>query len=809
LSFLNSTLFVPIAREELLSSARAAQLPFFRHRLITIAGVLLAALVISPATASATALPTTISENTTLTAAGSPYTGSSTTISEGVTVTAEPGALVKLTGTLTAKGTLDVNGTAEKPVVFTSSTNSAPGQWTGIVLQAGAGASSLSHAEVRYAKTGIAISGGISPEIVDSFIHHGSSVGVSVTAGGAPEIARNIVADNSSTGISYAYTGTSNQLKIHDNLVERNNSGGIRVSPSGTVALTHVHFGDNEVNDNGGQAIYFQGPTIPADIDENFLSGNAKNGIWVSGTVAESTTWQDRGYPFVSSGSHITVAEGATLTLEPGSTIKGDLRGVIVNGTLVADGTEEEPITFTSIKDDSVDGDTNGDGSATVPAPGNWTEIKFIAKGTGLVDHARIRYGGFFGPMVSVSCPCSAPPSITNSTLMHSQGGGISTGASSAKVTGNTIANNVGTGIYAGGGAPEIAFNEISSNARGIEYAASVSTTSGQINIHDNAVEENTSAGIRVNLNSSAPIQPVTLGGNTVVDTGAGNPGDAVFYSGATIPADIDENFLSGNAKNGIWVSGTVAESTTWQDRGYPFVSSGSHITVAEGATLTLEPGSTIKGDLRGVIVNGTLVADGTEEEPITFTSIKDDSVDGDTNGDGSATVPAPGNWTGIFYPSVASASLSHIAFHFAKSAIDIEYLDSMTISNSDFIHNEAAIEVAQTAENDPGLAALPCVPPWLSFILSSNNWFGEVEEAGYPTPSMDISSAVGAPLPEEYAPLFEAAASLGSISAPLYPGGDTVPFAIYSCPEIGIPPTVVTPVIVTSVPLGPWFPVP
>ncbi|HEX2097365.1 MAG TPA: right-handed parallel beta-helix repeat-containing protein, partial [Solirubrobacterales bacterium] len=158
----------------------------------------------------------------TLTAAGSPYTGTSTTISEGVTVTVEPGALVKLTGSLTSKGTLDVNGTAEAPAVFTSSADSAPGQWTGVVLQAGGGSSSLRHAEVRYAKTGVAISGGISPTVEYSYIHHASGVGIAATDG-SPEIAHNTVSDNANMAISYQ--SLTSQAKIHDNLVERNASG--------------------------------------------------------------------------------------------------------------------------------------------------------------------------------------------------------------------------------------------------------------------------------------------------------------------------------------------------------------------------------------------------------------------------------------------------------------------------------------------------------------------------------------------------------------------------------------------------------
>jgi hypothetical protein len=77
----------------------------------------------------ATSLPEKITENTTLTAAANPYTGSSVTIEAGVTVQVEPGVVVKVAGSsssLTVNGTLKAEGTAESPILFTSTTDNAP-----------------------------------------------------------------------------------------------------------------------------------------------------------------------------------------------------------------------------------------------------------------------------------------------------------------------------------------------------------------------------------------------------------------------------------------------------------------------------------------------------------------------------------------------------------------------------------------------------------------------------------------------------------------------------------------------------------
>ena len=77
----------------------------------------------APSLASATSLPSVISENTTLTPAANPYTGGST-IEPGVTLTVKPGA--RFVGAiLNIKGTLDAEGTVAEPIVFTEST----GHW--------------------------------------------------------------------------------------------------------------------------------------------------------------------------------------------------------------------------------------------------------------------------------------------------------------------------------------------------------------------------------------------------------------------------------------------------------------------------------------------------------------------------------------------------------------------------------------------------------------------------------------------------------------------------------------------------------
>ena len=112
------------------------------------------------------------------------------------------------------------------------------------------------------------------------------------------------------------------------------------------------------------------------------------------GTLVASQAWLAVNLHRVT--ADVTVPDGVTLTINPGAVLKFEAgQSLLVNagGRLSALGSLAEPIVFTSIRDDSAGGDTNGDGNASVPEAGDWPCL-YLHGGQGDLDHALFNYAG-------------------------------------------------------------------------------------------------------------------------------------------------------------------------------------------------------------------------------------------------------------------------------------------------------------------------------------------------------------------------------------------------------------------------------
>lgn len=144
--------------------------------------------------------------------------------------------------------------------------------------------------------------------------------------------------------------------------------------------------------------------------------------------LAVDETWGPEGSPYVLRGQ-LTVLPGVSLTLLPGTVVKfdGQTSRMVVYGQLLSLGRPDRRVVVTSVKDDAVAGDTNGDGDASVPARGDWWSLRFRQYDASsprlgsVIDYTDIRYGDYgsaiFCQTGMVDVDGGVPVTITNSSL--------------------------------------------------------------------------------------------------------------------------------------------------------------------------------------------------------------------------------------------------------------------------------------------------------------------------------------------------------------------------------------------------------
>jgi len=258
----------------------------------------------------------------------------------------------------------------------------------------------------------------------------------------------------------------------------------------------------------------------------------------VIGFISVDTTWTIANSPYYTLGN-VLVNEGITLTIEPGVTIEFDTgHKLIIDGTLIAQGTAEDTIRFTPME---------------TMEPGSWGGILFEYPSIGAIYDDDYNYLSgsilqycvveFAGPGVKGD---SASPFIDYCLISHNDGKGIDIsdvdvvviqnsiidnngyqagifieGVQFIKLTGNTVKNNNYRGICIFGENVDIDGNNVSGNLEGIYVESNTVTIRNNI-LTDNIFEVWASCnfqllggGIYVN-STNANIINNTLIGNKV-----------------------------------------------------------------------------------------------------------------------------------------------------------------------------------------------------------------------------------------------------------------------------------------------------
>jgi len=402
----------------------------------------------------------------------------------------------------------------------------------------------------------------------------------------------------------------------------------------------------------------------------------------ITSHITQDTTWTLQDSPYLVGGRSLPellkIAEGVTLTIEPGVIVKFHNpvynSGLRVEGTIKAEGTSEKPIIFTSYYDDEYGGDIFGGESdfqfcqenpgddSKCPQPGLWLGIQFSESSSGSVlDNVVIRYAG------DKSAITSAPSSEAAKAAIKAKDADIT-------LTNSVIENNLG-GLYLENSNSQI-INTIFKNH--LKYTCHspctkfdwdknkviyLNSSNAQIK---NSTFQNNLTGIYITNNS----QSVSLSGGPIIENNQFFNNDYPIWVQNSYP-QFSDNKMDSNYWNGIVLKSLKLNQDYTLGGDSVFINYEEHpfesIVVPEGYTLTIEPGTIIKTvyPAGGFTIKGTLIADGTEEKPIVFTSIYDDQYGGDTDGDNN-NEPRAGSWGQIiFTPTSRNSVLDYVIIRY------------------------------------------------------------------------------------------------------------------------------------------------
>ncbi|MBN2635568.1 MAG: right-handed parallel beta-helix repeat-containing protein [Prolixibacteraceae bacterium] len=552
-------------------------------------------------------------------------------------------------------GTLKAIGKYSKPVIFSSLNEleddldekslltSARGDWNSIQFSSTSVNNIFKNVEIRnggnYSSSMVSVD---QAQIsIDSCLFSNSSSSGIEVSGMNIEINHSSIQENNGDGLTI--TGF-NSVNLKNNHFSLNAENGIKVGEGTYLQLDSCYFSNNKKNgifwnserlgckinncdfeSNLLDGIYLFGSyTVnkPEFIDNNFTNnrypiqanisrinhdiilnnntgiGNYRNGLFLNGSIAGNISLHHQDdFPFII--GDFSVAETGVLNLLPGTILKFEesYYGMMMLGSIVARGNAVDPVIFTSIDDDSAGGDTNNNGEST---PEQWDWRINIVKNAGNIEFEN---------------------------CLFKYGSGIEATSDNVEITNCTFENFQNTAVTCNNCSPSIHNNKF-------------------FDIPGYAIQYYRNKNIRLKNNY---FENCTLPFMLELDS-----------INSDIHYNNDGNVFGGSGVHGFGIEGNiVGDITLVQNNDFPMVICG--LNVQSSGKLTLPGGSIFKVLENDIYVYGKLEIEGTEENPVVITSIKDDAHGGDTNNDGDASEPRPGDWGVLFFHSTFNSNISYL----------------------------------------------------------------------------------------------------------------------------------------------------
>jgi len=503
---------------------------------------------------------------------------------------------------------------------------------------------------------------------------------------------------------------------------------GKQTSMTLTVNEPPIDTDGDGLSDDDEIVIHLTSPTNPDSDNDTYYDAheiaagtNPNNATSVpAGTVIEGNTnifanadnvrWTLADAPIILKRS-FSIPDNFSLTIEAGVVIKLDASrsiSVAQNGRLSVLGKSgiREKVLFTSIKDDSINGDSNADGTDTSPAPGDWGFIRFNDGSTGNVKNAGFRYGD------------------------SSNGYGVlSFAGSDVEVTDVVINSFARTAININNASPSL--SNISVRSENISYAAIVVSGESANPSLTNITTDGGRYGLELNNKARGVYQGLSLSDTNLA---------AVYLTGDSAPTSFDSVTVNNSPEPLIVFSQTLpasidfANDFTISDQVAPVtylkfsgnlnksytltpdpLNTGSSVwllnavSIQSQAELSVEAGTVIKFEPSGYLYvynGGKLSVLGNEAEPVILTGFKDDTAGGDSNGDGEQSTAQPGDWNYVWFDKGSVGNINFAELNYAGSsgrgALSI-LSDDVLVSNLKI--NQNVYQTIRIIDSSPNLA--------------------------------------------------------------------------------------------------------